>query len=474
MGFSEESYFGRRPRFAGNDDIIGLMQSGTAQTVDTINRTGEQLARTYADIPRALGEGVRGTVESYKRAEKSAFEREMAEEDRARAKDAHEQLKTLTGLQIDAARRADDDAKREKAWWDEGFMAPGQAGPPAPVGLGMSRRQTKRDAELSDSLADIGRKGELFTLNKTQAEEAIRTAKAQRAAAAAAAAAAGKAQQWQETDRNEQRLLEDLTSAAGQDLSASMGPQPTTGPARPGDLSTSQIMAALSARGVSPERAQTLLAQARGTAGSNMRQQSTIDRNVEPQGAALQDRIVSLAQKAPQIATLVGDLGQLTSINSMDDISPEAMKSYNKLVVGLQQVDPATGAMLAKTIPGSWDVDAAGLFTSGRPLVRTRSDVATNAVREVISNLKQEAEAALGQALARGDVAGQHLANSATNVLNQLKFYEMSLGTGANPGGHNPAPPPRQFFSPQQQQQQQPQPPGQQVNRPGPRYDGRG
>jgi len=103
MNFAEESYF--RPRFMSGSDIASLISRAGDQATESINRSGESLARAAGQGPRAFGEGIRNTVESWYRGKEDKWRREQAAKEALRAEEAHKSAMSLQGENLKGAKR---------------------------------------------------------------------------------------------------------------------------------------------------------------------------------------------------------------------------------------------------------------------------------------------------------------------------------------------------------------------------------
>lgn len=449
---AEESY--HRPRFRGADDIVSLLAAGTAGTVGTINRTGEQLAESYGQMPRLLGAGVKNFTESYRNAEERLRQREIEDEAREMQQESHEQRMSL-GRQAEERGTIElDELKNEQGYWNTPYGPAGGMGPVLPD-KGMSRRDVQRSQQM--------RMGELGV---TQAEEGIASTKAQRENAARAlelqektlGISAGAA-------RRQQQLLDlELQRARDADASAALGaalsqapvqmPEGQQGPLPPSQLEA--VKQQLRARGMDEIKINTLLTQAQAQHAQNQQQQSLLRRRIDPGYATAQDQLTSIQNRLPALDSLVSSAQKYSTIPLEQDMSQDAQVALQGVKSGLQAAsfDPATGERLAQGVGNSFDFDplrGASDFFRGRDtggFIQTGPEQAKQAVQNVLASYEAQVANLASQAQISGD---PQLMQQATMLKARIDSYKQLLGAGAVPGSHNnwqPNPQGGGFFAP--------------------------
>lgn len=433
---AEEGY--SRPRFRGTDDILSLMASATSQTVDTINRTGENLAHSYGQMPKLLGEGVKGFADSYRNAEERVRDKALEDEDRKLRKQEHD-LTMKQGEQ--ATKRGDIELSRlnsEEAWYNTPYGPAGGVGPNLP-GKGMTRRDVERE-----------NKAKLSNLGVSEAEEGIKTTQATRANDAKrlelenkrlSIEAAGHAQQnklLQEQLRNikDQRAGGQVGAALSMDANQSQLPPGQAGPPAPPRTSQMDtVVQNLKAQGYNDIDIQTITSQQRAAQATAAREKSFIDRTVDPAGAAVQTQLTTINQKLPELRNLVGAVQRYKQIPSFDDTSPDAQMALQQVQSGLKgaSFDPTTGQNLANNVNGGYGFSFTRGVTGG-DFVQSSHEQAKQATLNVIQNFEAQANALASQGQIRNDPS---LIQQAQVMKAELATYKQQLEGGANPQTHN-------------------------------------
>jgi hypothetical protein len=410
------------------------MQSGTAQSVDTINRTGENLARVYGEMPRAIGEGVRGTVQAYKKAEKEAYDRTLSEEDRARVKESFEIDKKLKGLQTSAAERADREAKADEDWLNSPHMAPGVMSSYVEPWNSPNKRTAMKQAGFDELLATPGRNTKKFDLDLKLSEEQIAAARAQRAAAAAAIARGN-----QMDDLNIKQIKR--TDLIGQFKGALM-----TGDT---DLLPKITSAALAAN-FTAEQINAMKAEAQAGFNSARAEKEITDAQITTEGQALTAKIGDLDKKILGLGRVGQKLGQWKAANSTPFLTSgtsEGNETFKNLRSELASFNPEAAANLNRV--GDFDVSR-GLAGNGY------FEGAKEGVEKLTNRVVAEAEAELAQIEVEAvRFNNQRILAQIAGKKEQLKNIRNLITVGADPSTHNSDPltpmqqqPQRGFFDP--------------------------
>jgi hypothetical protein len=451
------------------------MQSGTGQSVDTINRTGENLARVYGEMPRAIGEGVRGTVESYKKAEKEAYDRKLSEEDRARAKEAFGLDKDVKRLQISTLERGERDAKSEEEWWNQLTMAPGVTSSYTEPWNSPTRRNAKRQSDYDEYLAAPGRNAKQFDLTLEQLREQIRASKANSGASASQAALNKKLLERQIQSEEEQKYLQALEMAAVVDMTAPKQFPGDQGPPRPAGLEVDKVLASLPG-GIDPIRKQTLAGLARKNAAQAAQQGSMIGRTVDPAGRVIQDQLLELQGNLGKIANLAGVVSRYSQVPTEKLGSEDAARALSEVRRGLEAAafSPDQAQQLKQMAEGEGFRPLSGLSDEFRGnesggFYQTSQEGSVEATKTLLQSYRTQAQNALAQATTYGDA---NMKNQAQYILAGIDRSLQLIGAGADPASHNrftptPQQPPQGTFD-------RPPQPGQGVQRTPVRFDGRG
>lgn len=446
---AEESYY--RPRLRGTDDILSIMSAATSQGVDTINRTGDSLARSYGERPRIIGDAVEGFMRG---------QRDLEERERRRG--LEDLRKKAIEQDVERGKLDLDRLKSEEDWYNTSYGPAGGMGPVLP-GKGMTRRDVQREQGM--------RAGEL---GLTQSEENIASSKAQRENAAKALelqlkqinASAGmnaannarQEQLFQEQMRTlkEGRAAEEINALLLQNPNLTTLGTDQAGP--PG-----QLDAVGGKYGVDPGRLNTLAQQQRATIAANARQQSMIDTTMNP-------LIAPVTRKLGELESSLGGIAQLAnSVKTLDAVPFEKMSGndYANQVeavrTSLRIADPQMGDRMAQQIGGANIQPIKGFF-EGEKFFEGPATQGKKAAMQLITQKRAEAVQLIAEARNTGN---KQLIEKAEALLGGIQNAENILKAGGDPQRHNqfqpvaPQGPQNNMFQPRQQ----PQPV---------KYDGRG
>ncbi len=470
MAYGSEEYY--RPRYRGADDIVSLMSNATSDAVNTINRTGENVARSYGERPKLLGDAVKGFADSYRASQDRVRRQELEDERRKQLSEEHalsmktgNQSADLNDIKLKAARSEED-------WFNTPY-GDASAGPTMP-GKGMSRRDIQREQGMK--MGELGLTGaeeniktsQVQRENSTKSLEAqIAAAKAAQGAAAAAQARADKMFQMQLDEYKQSKAAAAIGAALSQDTQAPVQ-NPTVGPPQPSRLD--QVTGEYGKQGMDPITLATLTTQQRGAAAKNAKEQSLLDRKIDPALASQQDQLTNLAQKMPALTQLAGATQAFKGIPALQSGTNEAQTAKTALQQAIQgaSLDPVTGQKLAQSLDGGMlgvnDFSFSKIFAGQNP-VQTATDQAQQAALNIISNYEQQ----IGQleATAKGTFNKQMMDQAMQMRAQVTALKQQVMGEGGGPQVDTWQPPQAQprpnMFQPQQQPRTQ-----------AAKYDGRG
>jgi hypothetical protein len=489
--YGAEEYYSR-PRFRGTDDILQLMAGGTSQAVDTINRTGDSLARSNADKAREIGDAFRniGAMIARKREDRrlrerqEKFDTEHSEEHTARMKqfgtqqeaaDLDLKAKKAEESYLDEDASSGDPTKpREPGGWiSESLISPAASNPPNYVQAPTTTHTGTRRQQL---LAD---KMKLSGLGITQAEEGIKTQQhtrdtqdktltitekqlaatmAQLAASERRAAAAEKRmnEQWdlQKGQINEEKAAQAIGAALSQNPNQGIMGAGQMGP--PGQLDQIGQQYHLD-----PTRLGTLTQQQRLAQAKNARDQSMIDITMNPTVAPIQEKLVALENQLGSLAGVTSAVSDLDKVDFMHMRGDDYANKIQAVKAGLAGADPVLGPRMAQQIGGT-NFNMTG-FNGGEQFFEGPATQGKKAAFQIINQQRAQATQLLAEAKNTGNMA---LIQKANAILAGIDNSFQVLQAGGNPNTHNTFQPmPQPQANPFQPQQPRPMPV---------RYDGRG